>query len=98
MIKRGSNVIYHRPAFDKLIEDKKHGMIQRDDQGNVKMKFKHHTAKDYEAHCFSVFTRPKLGKATALIRYGGKQKLVEVPLDQLEEVVKDKDHGSNDSQ
>lgn len=83
MIKRGSNVIYHRPAFDKLIEDKKYGMIQYDDQGNVKVKVKHHIARDYEAHCFGVLARPAC-KTTALIRYDGKQKLIEVPLNQLE--------------
>lgn len=85
MIKRCSNVIYHRPAFNTFVDDKKHGMIQYDDQGNVKVKVKYHAAKDYVAHCFGVLTRPAC-KTTALIRYGGKLKLVEVPLDQLEEV------------
>ncbi|WP_338230808.1 hypothetical protein [Lactiplantibacillus paraxiangfangensis] len=68
MIKRGSKVVWNRPAFDKIGD------------GGKKV---HRNAETIQGRCFGVLKR-RDGEFGLLMRHG-KSKMIDVPLDQLEE-------------
>ncbi|VDG26360.1 hypothetical protein [Lactiplantibacillus mudanjiangensis] len=84
-IKRGSKVVWHRPAFDKTVEKRKYGRVVRDDQGEAMTHLIHHPKQDIDAQCFGVINRRYDGGYVLIMRHG-KGKMMEVPLDQVEEV------------
>lgn len=86
MIKRGTLVIRHKPAYD-TVEPKKYksGVNMRDDAGNVVIKKVHHQAEKYQGKCFSVI-RFSGRKPESLFMKEGASSMSRVPLSELEEI------------
>lgn len=86
MIKRGTLVIRHKPAWDSEEPKKyKSGVIMKDDDGNVVVKKVHHQAEKYRGKCFSVI-RLSGRKPEALFMKEGASSMSRVPLSELEEI------------
>lgn len=84
MIKRGSKVVWHRPAYDEMVEKTKYGRPVVGDNGKPIMENKHTPAKDYDCRCFGVLDRNGSSRS-ALVMKSKQRKMIEVPFDQLEE-------------
>ena len=88
MIKCGSLVIRHKPAWDSEEPKKyKSGVIMKDDAGNPIMETVHHRAEKQLGKCFSVMRLPGR-EPEALFLQAKTQKpgsMLRVPLSELEE-------------
>lgn len=77
-IKRGSKVIWHRPAFETY-------KLKKNSFGKTKKLITMHAAKDFNAKCFGVISRKGIGQVV-LLMVDGKRQMCEKTLSQIEEV------------